>query len=152
MENIPQNHDFRIFFQGARLFGRYKRGSQREVRALQLPTQWHGLSNLTVASDLAKIPTPEEPPTGGDAPYFIAVVGKSRVRRLHRQGGCGASTLGVQEMLPVFDISAAVYVILHVGIVGKSDDMLGLLDAQTIRLPAAAILQKVRPAAALMQM
>ena len=42
--------------------------------------------------------------------------------------------------------------ILHVGIVGKSDDMLGLLDAQTIRLPAAAILQKVRPAAALMQM
>ena len=83
--------------------------AQREVRALQLPTQWHGLSNLTVASDLAKIPTPEEPPTGGDAPYFIAVVGKSRVRRLHRQGGCGASTLGVQEMLPVFDISAAVY-------------------------------------------
>ena len=83
--------------------------AQREVRALQLPTQWHGLSNFTVASDLAKIPTPEEPPTGGDAPYFIAVVGKSRVRRLHRQGGCGASTLGVQEMLPVFDISAAVY-------------------------------------------
>ena len=83
--------------------------AQKEVRALQLPTQWHRLSSLAVASDLATIPAPAEPSDEGDAPYFIAVVGKSRVRRLHRQGGCGASTLGVQEMLPVFDISAAVY-------------------------------------------
>ena len=51
----------------------------KQVRALQLPTQWHGLSRLTVVSDVATVQTPAEMPSDGDAAYFIAVVGKSRV-------------------------------------------------------------------------
>ena len=62
-----------------------------------------------MVSDVATVQTPAEMPSDGDAAYLFAVIGKSRVRRLHRQGGCGASTFGVQEMVVVFDIFAAVY-------------------------------------------
>ena len=34
-----------------------------------------------------------------DHPFFVTVVGKKRLRRLHRRGGCGVSALDVQDLL-----------------------------------------------------
>ena len=34
------------------------------------------------------------------SPFFITVVGKQRLRRLYRRGGCGVSVLEVQESEP----------------------------------------------------
>ncbi|CAE7027742.1 unnamed protein product [Symbiodinium natans] len=41
--------------------------------------------------------------------YFIAVVGKRRLRRLHRQGGCGTVPADLLEMLPLQSLKNAVY-------------------------------------------
>ena len=43
------------------------------------------------------------------SPFFITVVGKQRLRRLHRRGGCGVSVLEVQESEPVWDLKGLVY-------------------------------------------
>ena len=42
-------------------------------------------------------------------PFYIAIVGKGRLRRLHRKGGCGTATRDLREMLPVFELQDAVY-------------------------------------------
>ena len=43
------------------------------------------------------------------SPFFVTVVGKKRLRRLHRRGGCGVSVLEVQESEPVWDLKGLVY-------------------------------------------
>ena len=43
------------------------------------------------------------------SPYFVTVVGKKRLRRLHRRGGCGVSMLEVQESEPVWDLKGIMY-------------------------------------------
>ena len=42
-------------------------------------------------------------------PFYIAIVGKGRLRRLHRKGGCGTAARDLREMLPVFELQDAVY-------------------------------------------
>ena len=42
------------------------------------------------------------------SPFFDTVVGKKRLRRLHRRGGCGVSVLEVQESEPVWDLKGLV--------------------------------------------
>ncbi|CAE7822629.1 unnamed protein product [Symbiodinium necroappetens] len=42
-------------------------------------------------------------------PFYTAIVGKGRLRRLHRKGGCGTASRDLREMLPVFELQDAVY-------------------------------------------
>ena len=65
-----------------------------------------------MGSSLEPCPLPEPPDDGAVAsdqgsdpcPYFIAVVGGRKLRRLHRQGGCGT-----REMIPLQSLEDAVY-------------------------------------------
>ena len=41
------------------------------------------------------------------APFFITVVGKKRLRRLHRAGSCGVSSMDVYESEPVWQLKGA---------------------------------------------
>ena len=50
-----------------------------------------------------------EEPDAELAPYFVMVVGKKRLRRLHRQGGCGVSLMEVQESEPVWRLKGTSY-------------------------------------------
>ena len=43
------------------------------------------------------------------APYFVTVVGKKKLRRLHRFGGCGVSSIEVQESEPVWRLRGTAY-------------------------------------------
>ena len=40
-------------------------------------------------------------------PFYIAVVGKRRLRRLHRRGGCGTDPDDLHEMVPVYELQEA---------------------------------------------
>ena len=42
-------------------------------------------------------------------PYFIAIVGKKRLRRLHRRGGCGTDPAELHEVEWVETLQGAVY-------------------------------------------
>ena len=42
-------------------------------------------------------------------PFYIAVVGKRRLRRLHRRGGCGTDPDDLHEMVPVYELQEAEY-------------------------------------------
>ena len=44
------------------------------------------------------------------SPFFVTVVVKKRLRRLHRRGGCGVSVLEVQESEPVWDLNGLISV------------------------------------------
>ena len=44
-----------------------------------------------------------------DCPYFVTVVGKQRLRRLHRRGGCGVSLIDVQESEPAWSLRGLSY-------------------------------------------
>ena len=59
----------------------------------------------SVSLDVAEEVDDAEP----QSPYFVTVVGKKRLRRLHRRGGCGVSMLEVQESEPVSDLKGLAY-------------------------------------------
>ena len=42
-------------------------------------------------------------------PFYVAVVGKPRLRRLHRKGGCGTDPNDLHIMEPVFELETAAY-------------------------------------------
>ena len=44
-----------------------------------------------------------------DCPYFVTVVGKQRLRRLHRRGGCGVFLIDVQESEPAWSLRGLSY-------------------------------------------
>ena len=44
-----------------------------------------------------------------DCPYFVMVFGKQRLRRLRRRGGCGVSSLDVQESEPAWSLRGLSY-------------------------------------------
>ena len=43
------------------------------------------------------------------APYFVTVVGKKKLRRLHRSGGCGVGSIEVLEWEFVWQLKGAKY-------------------------------------------
>ena len=44
-----------------------------------------------------------------DPPFFIAMVGKKQLRRLHHRGGCGAVPAELREMIRLEDLQGAEY-------------------------------------------
>ena len=87
--------------------------SQRDL--LQLPRKWH--QKLLLPASVAELPdlspavsaAPEQGCDCLDAPYFIAIVGKKRLRRLHRRGGCGTDPADLHEVEWVENLQGAVY-------------------------------------------
>ena len=87
---------------------------QRQCSNFHLPAKWC----LRVPEPLVPAPSvsAEAVETVEDvddadlhSPFFVTVVGKKRLRRLHRRGGCGVSVLEVQESEPVWDLKGLVY-------------------------------------------
>ena len=82
---------------------------------LQLPRKWHqGPLPPTPEAELPDLrpavsTAPEQDCDCLDAPYFIAIVGKKRLRRLHRRGGCGTDPADLHEVEWVENLQGAVY-------------------------------------------
>ena len=87
--------------------------SQKDL--LQLPQQWHRgplppAPEEEVPALRPAIPTSlEQDRECVDLPYFIAIVGKKLLRRLHRRGGCGTDPAELHEVEWVETLQGAVY-------------------------------------------
>ena len=87
--------------------------SQKDL--LQLPRQWHRgplppAPEEEVPALRPAIPSSlEQDRECVDSPYFIAIVGKKRLRRLHRRGGCGTDPAELHEVEWVETLQGAVY-------------------------------------------
>ena len=65
-----------------------------------------GVPPLPVAPEVDIIACPAG---SEDAPYFISVVGKKRLRRLRRKGGCGTVPGDLRETMPLLHLRGAEY-------------------------------------------
>ena len=68
-----------------------------------LPPALEPADSMPVAGEAEDVKD-EAPP-----PYFIAVVGKRRLRRLHRHGGCGTVPADLRETIALQSLQDAVY-------------------------------------------
>ena len=106
LEDLPE-------FLSARGVRQCVAASQKDL--LQLPRKWHqGPLPPTPEAELPDLrpavsAVPEQDCDCLDAPYFIAIVGKKRLRRLHRRGGCGTDPADLHEVEWVENLQGAVY-------------------------------------------
>lgn len=81
-----------------------------QKQLLELP-HWRWVSqprDLAVsASPETVLPVPAQ--EDSDAPYFISIVGKKRLRRLHRRGGCGTDPSDLREVDLLFSLDGAIF-------------------------------------------
>lgn len=78
---------------------------QQQLQALTLSADW---CNRASPPAEPQVPDSAEPAVEaddvGDNPYFVTIVGKRRLRRLHRTGGCGVTMVAVNEAEPVWHL------------------------------------------------
>ena len=80
-----------------------------QIEKLRVPRHWQPVVPAPEKVEAFTIPEVLEEEPEPDSPYFIAIVGKQRLRRLHRRDGCGVSRLVVREAEPVWTLRGVVY-------------------------------------------
>ena len=118
----PENHELResgidelLLFLERRGFSSEELDIQKEKLKLALPdVAREELQPVAVVEEEEAAGPPAPVQEGDDSlsddpPFFIAVVGKNRLRRLHRRGGCGTTPADLCEMIPLEDLQGAEY-------------------------------------------
>ena len=80
-----------------------------QIEKLRVPRHWQPVVPTPEKVEALTIPEVIEEEPEPESPYFITIVGKQRLRRLHRRDGCGVSRLVVREAEPVWTLKGVVY-------------------------------------------
>ena len=83
-----------------------------QIEKLRVPRHWQPVVPAPEKVEALTIPEVIEEEPEPESPYFITIVGKQRLRRLHRRDGCGVSRLVVREAEPVWTLKGVVYDLL----------------------------------------